>query len=74
MVIAAFGREYAKTGILDPQFHRWLIDAQDLRNVGDYGVSLHVPTEKAESVCAWAQEFIKTAEKYLAGKEPRKPE
>jgi uncharacterized protein (UPF0332 family) len=54
MVIAAFGREYAKTGILDPQFHRWLIDAQDLRNIGDYGVSLHVPTDKDESVCAWA--------------------
>lgn len=31
-VIAAFGREFAKTGRLDSKFHRWLIDAQDLRN------------------------------------------
>lgn len=28
-VVSAFGREYAKGGILDPKFHRWLIDAQD---------------------------------------------
>lgn len=67
MVIAAFGREYTKTGILDRRFHRWLIDAQDLRNIGDYGVSIHVPGEKAESVCAWAQELIEEAEAYLTG-------
>jgi uncharacterized protein (UPF0332 family) len=24
-VISAFGREYAKSGNLDPKFHRWLI-------------------------------------------------
>ena len=30
------GREYAKSGRLDPEFHRWLIDAQDFRNIGDY--------------------------------------
>lgn len=36
-VIAAFGREYAKTGKLDPKFHRWLIDAQGLRSVADGG-------------------------------------
>ncbi|MEA3239028.1 MAG: HEPN domain-containing protein [Candidatus Bipolaricaulota bacterium] len=26
--IAAFGREFAKTGKLDSKFHRWLIDAR----------------------------------------------
>ncbi len=26
-VIAAFGREFAKTSRLDPKFHRWLISA-----------------------------------------------
>jgi len=32
-VIGAFGREFAKTGKLDPTLHRHLIDSQDLRNV-----------------------------------------
>jgi uncharacterized protein (UPF0332 family) len=47
MVISAFGREFSKPGLLDPKFHRWLIDAQDLRNIGDYGVGTRVPREKA---------------------------
>jgi len=65
-VISAFGGEYAKTGMLDPKFHRWLLDAQDLRNIGDYGVGAHVPREKAESVCMWAEEFIRAAEAHLS--------
>jgi len=37
-VIAAFGKEFAKSNALDPKFHRYLIDGQDLRNAGDYDV------------------------------------
>jgi uncharacterized protein (UPF0332 family) len=64
-VIAAFGREYAKTAKLDPKFHRWLIDAQDLRNIGDYGVGSEVPKEHAETVCGWALQFADAAEVFL---------
>jgi uncharacterized protein (UPF0332 family) len=64
-VISAFGREFAKTEKLDPKFHRWLIDAQDLRNIGDYGVGSQVPKEYAETVCDWAVQFIKAAEVLL---------
>jgi len=68
-LLSAFGRTFARTGILDPKFHRWLLDAQDLRNVGDYEIQSHVPKEKAEAVCGWAQEFIRPAEAYLAKNE-----
>ena len=64
-VISAFAREYAKTGAVDAKFHRLLIDAQDLRNIGDYGVGAHVDRVKAEAVCSWAEEFIIAAEEYL---------
>ena len=64
-VIAAFGREYAKTGQLDPRFHRWLISAQNFRNVGDDGVEAHVSQEQAELACGWAEEFIQAAEEFL---------
>ena len=64
-VLSNFGREYAKSGILDPKFHRRLIDAQDLRNIGDYGVEEHVPREAAEAACDWAEEFIQAAEEFL---------
>jgi uncharacterized protein (UPF0332 family) len=64
-VISAFGREFAKTGRLDSKYHRWLIDAQDLRNIGDYGVGSQVPKEYAETVCDWAVQFINAAEIFL---------
>jgi uncharacterized protein (UPF0332 family) len=64
-VISAFGREFAKTEKLDPKFHRWLIDAQDLRIIGDYGVGSHVPKEFAETVCDWAIQFTNAAEVLL---------
>lgn len=30
-VAAAYGREFAKTGLLDPKFHRYIIDTQGRR-------------------------------------------
>lgn len=65
-VIAAYGREYAKTAKMDPRFHQWLIAAQNLRNVGDYGVEAHVTEEEAKLACDWADEFIRAAERILA--------
>lgn len=52
-VISAFGREYAKTGKLDSKFHRMLIDAQDFRNIGDYGIEAHVSEDDAKLICDW---------------------
>ena len=63
-VIAAFGKEFAKTNVLDPKFHRHLIDGQDLRNVGDYDVGTPVTEAQAKDVMAWANEFIPVAEKF----------
>lgn len=65
-VQSAFGREFAKTGKLDPKFHRWLIDAQDLRNTGDYEVGVHITRQQAEEVCSWAREFIVVAKRLLS--------
>lgn len=61
-VIAAFGHQYAKTSRMDPKFHQWLIAAQNLRNVADYGVEAHVSEEQAEQACDWAEEFIRAGE------------
>lgn len=63
-VIAAFGREFTKTALLDAKYHRRLIDVQDTRNLGDYTVS-GVSKAQAEDALTWAQEFIDAAEAYL---------
>jgi len=57
-VISAFGREFVKSGIVPKEFHRLVIDAQDLRNTGDYG-------ELDAVTIAQSQEQINNAEKIL---------
>ena len=64
-VIAAFGKEFAKTGALDPRFHRYLIDGQDLRNAGDYDVGTPVTEAQAKVVMAWADELLAVAKRFL---------
>jgi uncharacterized protein (UPF0332 family) len=64
-VIAAFGKEFARTGELAPEFHRYLIDAQDSRNLGDYGIDFAVSEEQSLELIQWATEFLTTAEEYL---------
>lgn len=64
-VQAAYGREFAKSGVLDVRFHRWLLDAQDLRNIGDYGIGSMITKDQAEQVLGWAREFLNAAISYL---------
>ena len=63
--IGAYGREYAKTGRLDPKFHQWLITAQNWRHTGDYHADEEIHPERSEELCHWAQEFIEAAEIFL---------
>lgn len=64
-VIANFGKEFAKTGILNPKFHHYLTESQDRRNIGDYSVLAEITKEEVREMLTWAKEFIKAAEKYL---------
>ena len=58
-VIAAFGKEYVKTGLLDSRYHRYLLNAFDLRNAGDYGAMHVVSEEKARQTIVEARELLK---------------
>ena len=64
-VISAFGKYYAKTGKVNARFHRYLLDAQDIRNVGDYGIGSGVTAEQVSDILAWAKEFLEAAEGLL---------
>jgi len=67
-VIAAFGKEFSRTNDLDPKFHRYLIAAQDTRQIGDYGINKDVATNAAEELVEWAEEFLTVAIDYLRQK------
>lgn len=64
-VISAFGREFARPGRVPVQFHRYLIDAEEIRKRGDYHVEHGLTAEQAAEQIAHAQEFIELAENLL---------
>ncbi len=64
-VIGAFGREFAKTGKLDPKFHQSLIAAENWRKTGDYDMRTAVTTKDSAQLCLQAKEFIEAVEKFL---------
>lgn len=64
-VHAAFGKHFAKTNLLDPKYHRWLLDSFDKRLVGDYGIEANLQMDVVASMIEQAREFLEVAKKYL---------
>ena len=64
-VQAAFGKEFAKSGEMEPKFHQWLLTASDLRLQGDYQVRFHVTHEDVETGLSQAREFLSAAKQLL---------
>ncbi len=64
-VHGAFGEHYIKTGLLDPKFHRWLLDAFDQRIEGDYGVEIVAIPQDVRELLDQAKEFLQTAKNLL---------
>lgn len=64
-VHAAFGEHFAKSGELDPKYHRWLLEGFNKRITADYGVDASVTTDEAARMIEQAREFIQEARRYL---------
>jgi uncharacterized protein (UPF0332 family) len=69
-VIAAFGREFAKTQLLDPKYHRYLRLSFDERQTADYDAQARLTEAEADLAVAAATEFLAAANDYLAPSEP----
>jgi uncharacterized protein (UPF0332 family) len=57
-VIAAFGKYFAKTNIVDAKYHRYLIDAQKARSQADYNTTLEFSQQEADEYLEQATEFL----------------
>ncbi len=68
-VIAAFGERFAKTGVIDSEYHRYLIEGQESRNVGDYDTGPGLSKDDAAEQIARGKKFLDLAERRLAVKE-----
>lgn len=64
-VIAAFGRHFAHAGKVPVEFHRFLLEAQELRHRGDYGESRTVTPEQAHEQIVRAEQFLELAERLI---------
>ncbi|WP_322744561.1 HEPN domain-containing protein [Cuspidothrix issatschenkoi] len=57
-VISKFGELFARTSKIDPKFHRYLIDAEQIRLKGDYDRSERLTAEDAKLLIERAEEFL----------------
>lgn len=67
-VIAAYGKNFAKTKVLDPKYHRWLRDGFEKRISGDYGVDTGIEEDTAADMINQAREFLLVARSYVDDK------
>jgi uncharacterized protein (UPF0332 family) len=64
-VIAAYGKEFAKTKTLDPKFHRRVIITESRRETGHYGEESGVTDDEARESYEWAGEFMQVVKEYF---------
>ena len=64
-VHGAFGEHFAKSGLLDPRYHRWLLAAFNKRIAADYGVDVELSAREVEDMLAQAREFLDAAREFL---------
>lgn len=65
-VVDAYGQRFAYTNVLPPVFHRWLIEAEELRNRADFETNLCFTAEAVAEQIDRARAFMNMAREELA--------
>jgi uncharacterized protein (UPF0332 family) len=64
-VVSGFGQHFVKTGDVPAEYHRYLIEAMDVRHQGDYASGQCVSSELAATQIGRAASFVQRAEEHL---------
>ena len=64
-VLSAFGRYFARTGRLEPRFHRLLLDTFRLRQDVDYTITVRITPQDVTDILEEAEEFLAAAKAVL---------
>lgn len=67
-LISAFGPQYAKTGLVPPEYHRLLNKAHEARNKADYDIDMVIDRDLAELYCQKAEELVAYIEQEMLKK------
>jgi uncharacterized protein (UPF0332 family) len=73
VIAAFFGERFAKTGMVPAELHRYLIEGQDKRNVGDYQIGPGLTDIQAAEQIARAEQFLTLAQRLLDCSPPATP-
>lgn len=65
-VHSAFGKQFAKTGKIDPKYHRLILDGFRVRQESDYLTSTTVTAKAAKELIDGAKEFLEAAIEHLS--------
>lgn len=60
-VISAFGRIFAKAKRVPPEFHRYLINAQEIRTEADYDLNPEITSVQLKKMIDQAEEMLNFA-------------
>jgi len=64
-VHSTFAQEFVKTGFFDAKYHRWLLNAFNQRQLGDYDEMVQFKVSDVSETIQQAREFLKAAKTYL---------
>lgn len=63
--LAEVPKHFARTGVIDPKFHRWLLDEFDRRIQADYRLDSTVTPQEARIMVDRAMEFLQECRRFL---------
>ena len=64
-VVAAFGERFAKPGVVPVEFHRYLLDGEDSRHIGDYDIGPGLSPGESEEQIRHAEAFLSLAARLI---------
>jgi uncharacterized protein (UPF0332 family) len=62
-IISSFGREFIKTGQVEPKLHKYFAEAFDLRQESDYQPLVKITPRQASNLIEKAKEFVQACKK-----------
>jgi uncharacterized protein (UPF0332 family) len=64
-VHSMFAQEFVKTGLFDTKYHRWLLNAFNQRQLGDYDEMVQFKASDVKETIRQAREFLQATKTYL---------
>ena len=64
-VISRFGKEFSKTRLFDPKYHKYLIDGFEKRQIADYAITEDIDNDTATELIDHAAQFLEEAGTFI---------